>query len=124
MDVPIRVVLIDDNETFLRVASRFLAQEDRLQVDGAFRSAAGHLRQIEDLAPDVILLDYAMGDLNGLDALPKLRAIAPAAKIIMLTMHDQDHYRKLAQERGAAGYVAKDAMVDTLLPVLYDLVDR
>src|SRR5581483_854162 len=68
-----------------------------------------------DLHPDLILLDLTMPGLNGIDALPVLRKAVPEAKILVLTMHDDESYLRQTLRGGAAGYVLKKAVDSDLL---------
>lgn len=81
------------------------------------------LRQAEALQPDLVLLDLAMPGLNGLEALPALRRAAPAARVLVLTMHDDEGYLRRALREGAAGYVLKRA-ADTELITAVQAVAR
>jgi DNA-binding NarL/FixJ family response regulator len=68
--------------------------------------------------PDLILMDISMPGANGLEAIPRLRAAAPQAKVLILTVHDDEAYFFQALQAGAAGYVLKGASVSKLLAAL------
>lgn len=71
------------------------------------------------LPPDLILLDLTMPGLAGLEALPLLRKAAPLARILILTMHDNEGYLRQALRAGASGYVLKKAADSELLSAWY-----
>lgn len=114
----ITLLLVDDHAV-LRAGLRLLldAQPD-MQVVGEAGDGSEALALAARLRPDVILLDLSMPGLGGLDALPALRKAAPGARVVVLTMHDDESYLRQALRRGAAGYVLKKAAdVDLLSAV-------
>jgi len=70
------------------------------------------------IRPDLLLLDLSMPGLGKLDALPALRKIIPAAKILMLTMHDDPQYLRTALKSGASGYVLTKAADSGLISAI------
>lgn len=68
--------------------------------------------------PDVILLDLNMPEMNGLDALPELRKLAPDARVLVLTMHDDESYLRQVLAAGGSGYVLKQAADSELLTAI------
>jgi len=103
-------LLLADDHAVLRSGLRLLldAQPD-LTVIAEAGDGREALRLAADLQPDLILLDLTMPGLGGLEALPMLRKAAPAARILILTMHDDESYLRQALRLGAAGYVLKKA---------------
>ncbi len=114
----IRVMLIDNNASFLQLASDYLKSSQDIAVVGTALNSHDALSQASDLLPDVVLLDIRMSNQNGLEILPQLRMILPYSAIIILSMYDLDVYRDAAQKAGAVGYVLKKNMVAELLPVV------
>ena len=117
---PIRVLLIDDNPGFLRIATRFLQEAclGEVTVVGTARGGREALAQTLDPPPEVILLDLMMPDLNGLDVIPRLRARLPHARIIALTLLDTSSYQSAALAAGADAFIPKTAMNTDLLPAI------
>ena len=120
----IRVLLVDDNSTFLRIAARYLREhcDGELEVVGAIHGGKAAVNEAPNLKPQVILLDLAMADLHGLEAMPLLRDKLPEVKIIALTLLDTESYRQAAREAGADDFVAKAAMSTDLLPTIRRVV--
>ena len=114
----VRILLADDHAV-LRSGLRLLleAQSD-LKVVGEADNGQTALTLAESLQPDLILLDLTMPGLNGLDALPLLRRSAPDARLLILTMHDDEGYLRQALKTGAAGYVLKKAADSELLSAI------
>jgi DNA-binding NarL/FixJ family response regulator len=112
---PISVLLVDDNPAFLRIATRFLQQHDDLTVVGAASGGQEALTLAQDLQPDIVVIDLAMPGLNGLEAIPRLRAMLPEVGIIALTVLDTNSYREAALAAGANDFVAKVSLDTDLL---------
>jgi two-component system, NarL family, response regulator NreC len=112
-------MLIADDHLVLRAGLRMLldAQPDILVV-GEAANGGEVLELAASLQPDLILLDLSMPGLGGLEALPLLRKQHPGAKILMLTMYDDESYLRQALRDGAAGYVLKKAADSELLSAI------
>jgi len=115
---PISVLLVDDNPSFLRIATRFLEQHDDIVVVGAADGGEEALALAQDLQPDVVLIDLAMPGLSGLETIPRLRAMLPAVGIIALTMLDTNSYRQAALEAHANHFVPKASLDRELVPAI------
>ncbi|MBM4466803.1 MAG: response regulator transcription factor [Chloroflexi bacterium] len=118
VDRPIRVMLVDDSEAFLRAAVEFLEQHEGLSVVATARSGREALDQALRLRPDVILLELEMANLTGFELLPQLRAMLPKAGIIILTLYDFRGYRQVALANGADEFIPKDELVTDLVPAI------
>ena len=118
----VSVLLIDDNATFTRFAVRFIEAEAQFDIVGVAQNARDGLSLAETHRPDAILLDLAMPDVNGLEAIPMLQQAVPKSKIVVLSMHDGIEYSNKALSLGASGFVSKKAMVQELVPLLNDLL--
>jgi two-component system response regulator NreC len=109
-------VLIVDDHAVLRSGLRLLldAQPD-LTVVGEAGDALSGLDLARSLQPDVVLMDITMPGQSGLDTMPALRRLAPASRVLVLTMHDDEGYLRRALQAGAAGYVLKKAADSELI---------
>lgn len=112
----IRVLLVDDNASFLAVLTTFLLTAPQLEVVGQALSGEDGLAQAARLQPDLILLDLNLPDMNGLEVARRLGAQLNAPRIIMLTLHNIHEYRLAAQAAGAADFVLKEEVAACLLP--------
>jgi DNA-binding NarL/FixJ family response regulator len=115
---PISVLLVDDNPSFLRIATRFLEQHEDVVVVGAAGGGEEALALAQDLEPDIVLIDLAMPGLSGLETIPHLRAVLPGVGIIALTMLDTNSYWQAALAAGADGFVPKASLDTDLLPAM------
>jgi DNA-binding NarL/FixJ family response regulator len=113
------VLLVDDNERFLRVAASALARQhpSQLAVVGAARNGSEAIAMAEKLRPDVVLLDLRLGAESGLDLIGQLRR-AGASIVVILTMHDRASYEEAALAAGASGFVTKARMTPDLWPTV------
>lgn len=111
---PIRILVIDDHTLFRRGLMALLARDPALLVVGDAPDAGQALRKAIELQPDLILLDNHLPDVNGVDALPDLRQAAPQARILMLTVSEDEHDLAAALRGGAAGYLLKTMDGDDL----------
>ncbi len=120
---PVRVLLVDDNLTFLRIAARFLERElDWITVVGTATGGGEALAKAGHLLPEIVLLDLMMPDMNGLEVIPRLRALLPEVHIVALTLLDTSCYRLAALSAGADAFIAKAAMSTDLLPAIQQVV--
>jgi DNA-binding NarL/FixJ family response regulator len=116
--IKIRVLLVDDHEPFLRVATEFLQRHHELVVVGAARGGEEALAQAQALHPQIILLDLNMPGLSGLETIPHLRDMLPEVGIIALTLLDPRTYRQAALAAGAEDFVSKANLTTDLLPAI------
>ncbi|MBI3853105.1 MAG: response regulator transcription factor [Verrucomicrobia bacterium] len=117
----IRTLIVDDSAQFRETVSTFLASllgfeppSEAANGEEAIRLAASH-------CPDLVLLDLQMPDLNGLDAMDRIRPCSPATRVIILTMHDGQIIRDVCLERGADGFVSKHGLRKELPAVIRGL---
>ncbi len=115
MNDTIRVLLADDHAVLRAGLRLMLSGQAGLEIVGEAATGAETIALAEHLQPDIILLDLSMPALGGLEALPVLRRVAPRARVLVLTMHDDPHYLRQALHRGASGYVLKKAADTELL---------
>ena len=114
----IRILLADDHAV-LRAGLRALlgAQED-LEVVGEASDGAEAVRLTQKLRPDVVVMDIGMPGVNGIDATARIKRDLPAAKVLILSMHDDQGYLRQVLRAGASGYVLKKAADTELLAAI------
>ena len=110
----IRVLVVDDHTLFRRGLIALLAGDARFQVVAAAGDAGQAQHLAADVQPGVILLDNHMPGVSGVDALPGLRAAAPAARLLMLTVSEDELDLAAALRGGAHGYLLKTMDSDML----------
>ncbi len=106
----LRVLLVDDHALVRRGFRRMLEDEPTFQVAGEASDGLEAVKLAEELKPDVIVMDCALPQMNGIEASRRILAKLPETAILMLSMHSEDTLVKQAMEAGARGYVLKNAM--------------
>jgi two-component system nitrate/nitrite response regulator NarL len=104
---PIRVLVVDDHTLFRRGLIALLSTQAQLQVVGEAGDAGAAERLAGELQPQVILLDNHLPGVSGVQALPALKAAAPQAQVLMLTMSESESDLGAALRAGACGYLLK-----------------
>jgi DNA-binding NarL/FixJ family response regulator len=120
----IRTLLIDDNQTFLNAASDFLSKQPKVEIVGAMTSGELALAMLPVLEPHLILLDWKMPGIDGLETARRLKALPNSPYIIMLTLHDGPHYRVAAKSAKIDGYLNKQNWFVELLPLIDQLYEE
>lgn len=110
----IRILVVDDHTLFRRGLMALLAREPAFDVVGDAADAGEAQRRAQELQPDLILLDNHLPGVRGVDALPALREAAPAARVLMLTVSEDEQDLAAALKGGAAGYLLKTIEGDAL----------
>ena len=110
-DAP-RVLLVDDNQKTLARAKSVLSA--RCVVVGTVSNGQAALEAAASLNPDVIVLDMSMPGMSGLQVAERLRVAGSTARIVFLTVHDEEELILAARNAGALGYVVKPRMVSDL----------
>ncbi|MBX3634252.1 MAG: response regulator [Rubrivivax sp.] len=105
----VRVLVVDDHTLFRRGLTALLAADARFEVVAEAGDAGEAQRRAAEARPDVILLDNHLPGVNGVDALPGLREAAPEARVLMLTVSEDEDDLAAALRGGACGYLLKTA---------------
>jgi DNA-binding NarL/FixJ family response regulator len=112
----LRVVLVDDNAAILETLAELLPRD--FTIAGMFSTGASLLASVETLSPDIILLDISLGDMTGFDVAKRLKSIAPAVKVIFLSVHETPDFVRAAFDLGGFGYVFKSQITPDLIEAL------
>lgn len=111
---PVRILVVDDHTLFRRGLTALLGRDPRLSVIADAADAGQAQRKAQDLQPDLILLDNHLPGVNGVDALPALLEVAPHARVLMLTVSEDENDMSAALRNGACGYLLKTIEGDDL----------
>jgi two-component system response regulator NreC len=103
-----RVLIADDHQIVREGLRTMLEKEHDIKVVGEAEDGRMTLRLARELVPDVVIMDVAMPDLNGIEATRQIVAELPGVKIIALSMHDDRRFVLNMLKAGAAGYMLKD----------------
>jgi two-component system NarL family response regulator len=115
---PIRVLIVDDHTLFRRGLVNLLRQQKGMTVVGEAANGDEGVRLAQELSPDVILMDVQMPHKNGIEATQAIRATRPDARIIMLTVSEEDEHLFAAVKAGARGYLLKSVEPDQLVKAI------
>lgn len=118
----IRVLIVDDHPMVRDGLRSMLLTVDDLEVVGEAGTAREAVAQAEALQPDVVLLDIQLPDEDGLTVLRRLKAVAPEASVLMVTMHENATYVTQAIAGGAAGYILKGVRRHQLIEAIHTAV--
>jgi DNA-binding NarL/FixJ family response regulator len=111
----IRVLVADDHPAFRRGLELMLVDVDDLEVVGMAETGARAVELAGSLAPDVVLMDLRMPDLDGIEATHRIIQRAPAPAVVVLTMFEDDDSVFAAMRAGARGYLLKGADQDEIV---------
>lgn len=114
----IRLLIVDDHTLFRRGLVSLLQGERDLEVVGEAASGEEALRLARELQPDIILMDIRMPGMNGVEASERLGQEAPGARILVLTVSEEDEDVFAAIRVGARGYLLKNAEADDLITAI------
>ncbi len=113
----IRVLVADDHPAYRRGLALMLTEVDDLEVVGSADTGAVAVEMAGILAPDVVLMDLRMPDLDGIEATRRIKRLAagPVPAVVVLTMFDDDESVFTAMRAGARGYLLKGADQDEIV---------
>jgi DNA-binding NarL/FixJ family response regulator len=109
---PIRTLIVDDHALFRRGLEIVLASESDIEVVGQAGDGTEAVERAGEALPDVVLMDVRMPRSSGIEACRAIKDVAPSAKIIILTMSDEEEDLFEAIRAGASGYLLKDIPLD------------
>jgi DNA-binding NarL/FixJ family response regulator len=110
----LKVIVVDDHEMFRRGLVGLL-EERGIQVFGEATLAADAIEQATEMGPGVVLMDLTLPGMSGIEATQRLTAVAPLARVLVLTVSADDQHVMDALLAGACGYLLKDSTVDQIV---------
>lgn len=111
----IRVLIADDHSIVREGLKKFLEEQSDMEVVGEASDGLQTVKKVKSLSPDVALVDIAMPQLSGLEAVSLIKEAVPETQVVLLSMHKKDAYVHQALVSGALGYVLKaSTMTDVL----------
>jgi two-component system invasion response regulator UvrY len=114
----IRVLIVDDHTLVREGLRRLLEGEKDIQVIGETGSGHDAVRLCRELHPDVVLLDYGLPDMDGLETTRQIVALNSSVRILVVTMHASEEYATRLIQAGASGFMVKVAPTDELLAAI------
>lgn len=108
----LRTLIVDDHPAFLDAAAAIVREDANCELCGVAHSGMEALDFARRQAPDLVLLDVNLGDLNGFMVGSAIRAALPECRVLMMSLHEDAAYRERSREIGAAGFLAKSEFFD------------
>lgn len=118
---PVRVLLADDHALVRDGLRMLLETQPDIEVIGEAEDGREAFRQVKKLRPDVVLLDVAMPELNGIEAAEQIHVFDPAIRIIILSMYSTKEHIFRALKAGAAGYLLKESAAAEVLTAVREV---
>ena len=109
---PIRTLIVDDHALFRRGLEMVLADEADIEVVGEASDGSEAVQKAGEALPDVVLMDIRMPRSSGIEACRAMKEVVPSAKIVILTISDEEEDLFEAIKAGASGYLLKDIPLD------------
>src|SRR5689334_16977089 len=117
----IRILLADDHALMRRGIRDLLTSESEFEIIGEAGDGREAVRLAEQLRPDVMIMDLAMPELNGLDAIRQIRKDVPEVELLVFSMHDSEELIREVFAAGARGYVLKSDVALYLIEAVKSL---
>jgi DNA-binding NarL/FixJ family response regulator len=116
----LRVLIVDDHPAFRRALTSALRLVKNVEVAGEAGGGAAAAERVEELGPDVVLMDLSMPDVNGIEAMRRIHEKQPDLPVVILTAHADAGIEREARQAGASGFLAKGTPLEDILVVLND----
>lgn len=120
----IRVILADDHPVMRMGIRNLLSRSPDIQVIAEAGNGVEALKLVEELRPDVLLLDMEMPVMDGVEVARRLRTANTGVKILVLSAYNDRQYILSVLEQGAAGYLTKDEAPDTIIDAVRSVVNE
>jgi DNA-binding NarL/FixJ family response regulator len=117
----IRILLADDHTIVLQGLSRFLQEQEGMEVVGQAKDGPTAVELARELKPDLVIMDISMPGLSGIEATRQIRQENPDTKVIGLSMHAARRYVQEMCKAGARGYLLKDCDFDELIGAIHSV---
>ena len=113
--LPYRVMIVDDHALIRQGIRALLTGDDQFDIVGEAGNGRDAIQLANQLAPDLLLIDLSMPNMNGTEAIHAIHSRNPQIRIIALTVHRTEEYLRAALDAGAKGYLLKDDSFNELL---------
>ncbi|MFT9487221.1 MAG: response regulator [Tepidibacillus sp.] len=119
----INILIADDHKLFREGVKRIINLEEDMEVISECSDGESILNQYDEILPDVILMDINMPNMSGVEATKRIKEKYPNAKILILSIHDDEGYVFETLRSGASGYLLKDMEAEALIEAIRAVAD-
>jgi DNA-binding NarL/FixJ family response regulator len=116
-----RVLIVDDDDLMRAGLAELLSNDPTIEIVGQASTGRQAIARVPLLAPDVVLMDVRMPDVDGIAATRELARVAPAARVLILTTFEQDDYVFGALRAGASGFLVKRTRPEELIAAVHTI---
>lgn len=113
-----KILIADDHRLFRDGLRNMLSRQEDLEIVGETTNGPSTVRAVDELKPDLVLMDISMPELNGVEATRRIRSACSSVRIVMLSMHSDQRFVLESLRAGATGYLLKDCAFEELLQAI------
>lgn len=113
-----KVLIVDDHELVRRGLREMISREPDFEAVGEAADSPTAMAMIRELEPDIVVADITLQDGDGLELISQVRALHPAVKVLVVSMHDEKLYAERAMRAGALGFVSKTAQASEIVEAM------
>lgn len=116
-----RIIIVEDDNIIRNAFVTLIQQSGDYTVANAYSNAEAAIKNVKDDAPDICLMDIELPGMNGIEAIPKIKAIFPSVQVVVVTVYENDDLVFKALCEGASGYLTKNMPPQKLIESLKEL---
>ena len=117
-----RIMVVDDHKIVREGLRKLIEDDGNFEVIGEAGNGREGIRLARQLQPDIVIMDVAMSEMNGIEATRQLMTAQPEVRVLALSMHSDSRFVKQMLEAGALGYLLKDDAFEEIVTALRSLV--
>lgn len=118
---PKRIIIVEDDNIIRNAFVTLIQQSGDYTVANAYSNAEAAIKNVKDDAPDICLMDIELPGMNGIEAIPKMKALSPDTQVVVVTVYENDDLVFKALCEGASGYLTKNMPPQKLIDSLKEL---
>ena len=118
---PKRIIIVEDDNIIRNAFVTLIQQSGDYTVANDYSNAEAAIKNVKDDAPDICLMDIELPGMNGIEAIPKIKAILPSVQVVVVTVYENDDLVFKALCEGASGYLTKNMPAQKLIESLKEL---